>query len=134
MVRPRAGVGVMLRRVLVFVFSVPLVAAGGAIAQQLRARPTQAAPPQNAAFFISGRGWGHGVGLSQWGAYGYAQRGTPYDRIVLHYYRGTVLGRAPVARVRVLLAEGRKSAAITSAAAFRVRDASGAIRQLAAGT
>ena len=35
-----------------------------------------------ASFFISGRGWGHGVGMSQWGAYGFAQRGTAYDRIL----------------------------------------------------
>src|SRR5215213_163012 len=71
------------------------------------------APAQSAAgepvFTISGRGWGHGVGMSQWGAYGMARRGSGVRDIVSHYYPGTTLGRAPVARVRVLLAEGRKT-------------------------
>ena len=44
----------------------------------------------------------------QWGAYGYAQHGLTYDKILAHYYTGTTLGPAPVARVRVLLAEGRR--------------------------
>jgi stage II sporulation protein D len=125
----------MLRRALALVFFIPFVATGGALAQKLGERATQAAaPPQNASFFVSGRGWGHGVGLSQWGAYGFAQRGVGYERILAHYYRGTVLGRAPVARVRVLLAEGRSSVAIKSAAPFRVRDATSELHQLTAGS
>ena len=43
-------------------------------------------------FVISGHGWGHGVGMSQWGAYGYAQNGFTFDKILAHYYPGTVLG------------------------------------------
>ena len=113
----------MLRRAFVLVFFVPFVIAGGALAQQVAARSPQASAPQVGGFFISGRGWGHGVGLSQWGAYGFAQRGTGYERILAHYYRGTILARAPVARVRVLLDDGRRSVAIKSAAPFRVRDA-----------
>jgi SpoIID/LytB domain protein len=42
-----------------------------------------------------GAGWGHGVGLSQWGAYGLAQSGWGRTRILTHYYRGTTVGRAP---------------------------------------
>ena len=38
-----------------------------------------------------GRGYGHGVGMSQWGALGLAQRGQSYDQILRHYYRGTEL-------------------------------------------
>lgn len=38
-----------------------------------------------------GRGFGHGVGMSQWGAYGLARRGEDYQRILLHYYRGSQL-------------------------------------------
>ena len=37
---------------------------------------------------ISGRGWGHGVGLCQNGAYGMALGGATYDAILRHYYRG----------------------------------------------
>ena len=45
-------------------------------------------------FVIDGRGWGHGVGMSQWGARGYAEQGWRYDRILRHYYRGISLAQA----------------------------------------
>ena len=35
-----------------------------------------------AVFAVSGRGWGHGVGLSQWGAYGQAKAGRTYEQIL----------------------------------------------------
>ncbi len=71
--------------------------------------------------------------MSQWGAYGFAQRGTTYDKILAHYYRGTTLGKAPVARIRVLLGEGKKALAISSDSPFSVKDSQGAVYQLAAG-
>src|SRR5688500_18082239 len=53
---------------------------------------------------VDGRGWGHGVGLSQYGAYGFALReARDHEFILRHFYPGTELGRAPRARVRVLL-------------------------------
>jgi stage II sporulation protein D len=36
----------------------------------------------------TGRGFGHGVGMSQWGAYGLALRGRGYEQILRYYYRG----------------------------------------------
>ena len=42
-------------------------------------------------FFIRGGGYGHGVGLSQYGAYGYALHGRGYQWILRHYYQGTQL-------------------------------------------
>ncbi len=42
---------------------------------------------------IKGAGFGHGIGLSQYGAYGYAKHGWGYKKIVLHYYRGTRIGK-----------------------------------------
>ena len=81
-------------------------------------------------FVVTGRGWGHGVGMSQWGAYGFASRGWTYDRILAHYYRGTTMGAAPVSRVRVLLAEGRASGRVSSPVAFTVRGAGGTPIQL----
>jgi len=39
-------------------------------------------------FTISGRGWGHNVGMSQWGAKGMAERGYTYDQILKYYYTG----------------------------------------------
>jgi SpoIID/LytB domain protein len=38
-----------------------------------------------------GAGWGHGVGMSQWGAYAQAAEGRTYDQILSHYYTGTSL-------------------------------------------
>ncbi|MFO7245942.1 MAG: stage II sporulation protein D [Bacillota bacterium] len=40
---------------------------------------------------FSVRGYGHGVGMSQYGAEGMARRGSSYDAILAHYYPGTVL-------------------------------------------
>lgn len=40
------------------------------------------------AFTFTGRGWGHGVGLCQYGAYGLAQQGLTYDKILKAYYTG----------------------------------------------
>jgi stage II sporulation protein D len=37
---------------------------------------------------VNGRGFGHGVGMSQWGAYGLALRGEDYREILQHYYQG----------------------------------------------
>jgi stage II sporulation protein D len=108
------------------------LAAGAALAAagESDARSRVAAP---ASFLVSGRGWGHGVGLSQWGAYGFARQGATYAQILSHYYQGTTLGPAPVSRVRVLLVPGRNLVTISSQAPFRVRDASGQAYELAAG-
>ena len=70
------------------------------------------AGPASAAstLFIRGGGNGHGIGLSQYGAYGYALHGRSYRWILRHYYRGTALGRVDRGTVvRVLLATGRSS-------------------------
>ena len=52
---------------------------------------------------IRGAGFGHGIGMSQYGAYGMAQQGTGYAQILRHYYTGTKLGQAPGRPIRVLL-------------------------------
>ena len=44
---------------------------------------------------IRGRGWGHGSGMSQWGAHGLAQRGASYTDILTHYYTGVSVGTVP---------------------------------------
>ena len=40
------------------------------------------------SLLVLGRGYGHGVGMSQWGAYGLARRGEGYEQILRHFYRG----------------------------------------------
>ena len=108
------------------------IASATPVARKPRAAPVGPKPGEP-VFVITGRGWGHGVGMSQWGANGFARRGTSYDRILTHYYRGTTIARAPVTKVRVLLAAGKRQLTIASAAPFRVREASGKIRRLPAG-
>ncbi|MEO5575026.1 MAG: SpoIID/LytB domain-containing protein [Gaiellaceae bacterium] len=85
-------------------------------------------------FVIDGRGWGHGVGMSQYGARGYAEAGWGYQRILAHYYRGTQLQLVPARPVRVLLAEGKTAVKIGSSKPFKVVDARGKVRKLKPGT
>ena len=40
---------------------------------------------------FTGSGFGHGVGLSQWGAYGMADQGASAEEIIQHYYTGVDL-------------------------------------------
>ncbi|MGB5772714.1 MAG: SpoIID/LytB domain-containing protein [Crocosphaera sp.] len=42
-------------------------------------------------FTIEGRGYGHGIGLSQWGSHYLAEQGTPYNQILSHYYKNAQL-------------------------------------------
>lgn len=58
------------------------------------------------SFTFTGGGWGHGVGLSQYGACGMASAGKNYVQILTHYYTGTqVKGVTEPTNIRVLLAE-----------------------------
>jgi len=45
-------------------------------------------PPR---FIFYGKGFGHGVGMSQWGAQGMALNGANYEQILKHYYQGIAL-------------------------------------------
>ncbi|MFL5969120.1 MAG: SpoIID/LytB domain-containing protein [Gaiellaceae bacterium] len=117
-----------MRRTLALA-SVLLLAAAPAASSRTEARVSAGA----ATFVVTGHGWGHGVGMSQYGAYGYAQKGWPYAKIVLHYFPGTELGAAPISRVRVLLTSGVSTLPIGSAGDFRVKDATGAVHDVAAG-
>ncbi|MCZ2390162.1 MAG: SpoIID/LytB domain-containing protein [Acidobacteria bacterium] len=47
-----------------------------------------------ASYTFTGRGWGHGVGMCQYGAYGMAKMGVKYDEIIKHYYTGVDLTKA----------------------------------------
>ena len=49
---------------------------------------------QVTAYSFTGRGWGHGVGMCQYGAYGFAKMGLKYDQVIKHYYTGVELTRA----------------------------------------
>jgi stage II sporulation protein D len=63
-----------------------------------------AAGARASTLVITGAGDGHGVGMSQDGALGYAQHGYSYQAILAHYYTATAIGQAPAgAYVRVLV-------------------------------
>jgi stage II sporulation protein D len=117
-------------------FAIVLFAALG-LAGSAASRDSKIVPPTvrtQPIFFISGHGWGHGLGMSQYGAYGYALHGWTYDRIVKHYYTGTTIGQAPVSRVRVLLADKATRVTIASKLPFQVVDGSGSKHALDAGS
>ena len=67
-------------------------------------------------FTIRGAGFGHGVGMSQYGAYGFALNGSAYRDILAHYYTGTAIGSVDGnQRVRVLLQSTRGAASFSGA-------------------
>jgi stage II sporulation protein D len=61
------------------------------------------------SFRFFGSGWGHGLGMSQWGAYGLAKQGWGQGRILTHFYSGTKVAPAPSppGKLRVGLVQGR---------------------------
>ena len=76
------------------------------------------APSSPAAIFeigasvtFHGRGWGHGVGLSQYGARGRALAGRSYADILGHYYRGATLGTVANSQIRVLVLDDFRATA-----------------------
>jgi stage II sporulation protein D len=99
-----------VRRSLVVIAAVAVLAASATSAPKVP-QPT---------FVLAGGGWGHGVGMSQWGALGQAKAGRDYRTILGYYYRGTEIGEAPAAildRVRVLVADGLAKVTVESALA-----------------
>src|SRR5438445_10924054 len=125
----------MLRRSLALVVLAAAVSAGPAAGAPACTGTCFAAPARSGALFLfSGHGWGHGVGMSQYGAYGYAQHGSTFQQILSHYYPGTTLGPARVSTIRVLLADRRKTLTLSSEVPFTVKDGTGTKHSLAAGT
>ena len=93
------------------------------------------APARSGALFlVSGHGNGHGVGMGQWGAQGYAQQGYTYDQILAAYYPGTTLGETAKTSIRVLLASGKKKLTISSKKPITVEDGDGIDHTLPAGS
>src|SRR3954453_9741520 len=82
-----------------------------------------AAAPARADLVLNGHGWGHGVGLSQYGAYGYALlENRDHAWILGHYYTGTALARSGRGTLRVLL---RRTRTPRLCGVTRLRDARG---------
>ena len=135
----------MVRRVAAVAFAA-LVAAGGASAALLTGAPGAASPTTTGTtttavttssaattLVVTGHGYGHGLGMGQWGAYGYALHGWTSARILAHYFPETSLGRDTSPLVRVLLADAVPSVVLGSAAPWRVVDGAGTRLALPAG-
>src|SRR5205807_763523 len=126
-------------RALSIALAAGLLAAGPAAASRSDLPPVCASScvaaktGTGALFLFSGHGWGHGIGMSQYGAWGYALHGYGYQQILSHYYPGTTLGTTTTTTVRVLLADGRKTLKLSSTAPFNVTDGKVAARAAGAG-
>ncbi len=77
--------------------AVTVAGASHALAEEIYDRPA------DGVFSIEGHGWGHGHGLSQWGAQGAASLGRTADQITATYYPGTARAVLAPAPIRVLL-------------------------------
>ena len=112
----------------VVALAVPATHAAGAGAKQY-----VATDGSGALFLVTGHGWGHGVGMGQWGAEGYALHGSTYDEILAAYYPGTVLSQTTVRKIRVLLADRQTSLVVSSDQPIAVVDGAGAAHTFPAG-
>ena len=95
---------------------------------------------------LQGHGWGHGMGMGQWGALGYAVSGTPYQQILQHYYGtlsaggATSVGALPngwtdASPVTVAItANAGNDVIVTSASPFTIPGPNGTQVQLPAGS
>ena len=97
----------LLRRATAFALAAACVAALALI--------TAGSAQAKITWILKGRGFGHGIGMSQFGAQGFAKEGRNYKQILEHYYTGTALGKADTATIRVILRQGAGSVKITGA-------------------
>ncbi len=68
---------------------------------------------------LVGHGLGHGRGMGQWGAFGYAKRGWSATQILRHYYGGTTAGKVDRPEISVALT-GKNSVNVHADAGMRV--------------
>jgi stage II sporulation protein D len=74
-----------------------------------------AAAAAKGTWVVKGAGYGHGIGMSQYGAYGSAKAGLGYKAILKQYYSGTALGANPGKTMRILLRPYQSSVSFTGA-------------------
>ena len=92
-----------------------VAAAAAALTAACTAQAAAQAGGEDVTWRIAGAGWGHGVGMSQYGARGMALHGAGYGAILGHFYTGTRLGRAEDRTVRVLVREAVSRVSFTGA-------------------
>ena len=125
-----------MRTTIAFLLAAALAAQAASAA---RSPTASTAPPAVAAtlsapvYVLTGGGYGHGVGLSQYGAMAQAKANRSYRDILGFYFPGTTIGAAPLAKVRVLVAEAKPKVKVASTVPFAVVDATGVETPLPAG-
>lgn len=77
--------------------------------------PAAPSPDAQTVHVVRAAGFGHGVGLSQYGAYGFAQRGRSHEAILRHYYRGAKLAKSRPRPTRVLIRQGYSTVSVRGA-------------------
>ena len=94
-----------------------VVAATPALAEEVYERPA------DGVFSVQGHGWGHGHGMSQWGAQGAASLGHSADTITSTYYPNTAKATIPNTPIRVLLqADEGRDTQVYAAVGLKVTD------------
>jgi stage II sporulation protein D len=101
-----------------------LVTAGVLLAVLVMAAPAGAAgaaavTTQSAGLYITGAGFGHGIGMSQYGAAGYALHGSSYQQILQRYYAQTTLANVNPNRNVTVLLKPKGAAAFSGATKIR---------------
>jgi SpoIID/LytB domain protein len=93
---------------------VVLVALAGILLPEVAAEPAAA----SGGFTFHGSGYGHGIGMSQWGAYGLAKMGWSHRQILRHFYRGTEVSESSSlpSSIRVGLTSSRTVVHLTAQA------------------
>jgi stage II sporulation protein D len=91
---PRSGWLSWLRRLLGASLALAVIGSS-AILITTPAHADPAVSARAGSFTIRGSGWGHGWGMSQYGAYGAARKGLSWKQILAFYYRGTQLNTMP---------------------------------------
>ena len=101
-------------------------AVAGAVLAVLPATPAAAEyydRPADGVFRIEGHGWGHGHGMSQWGAEGAARTGVLAKTILDHYYQGTTQTTQAARTIRVLISDDDHADLVVRAVSgLKVRD------------
>jgi stage II sporulation protein D len=115
-----------IRRLLSGAVAVAVVGTS-AVLTTIPARADSAVAARSGSFTIRGAGWGHGWGMSQYGAYGAARKGVSWKQILAFYYRGTRLSKMPSGtKIKVwIAADNDNSLRVLPARGLAVRDTAG---------
>ena len=98
-----------------------------AVLTTIPAHADSAISARSGNFTIRGAGWGHGWGMSQYGAYGAARKGLSWKQILAFYYRGTRLSKLPNGtKIKVwITADNDNSLRVMPASGLAVSDTAG---------